>query len=205
MSIRLAILVSGRGSNLESILKAIKDGQLDARVEVVISNNPEALALHIARKYGVHAVAIDSKGMKRADHERLVLAELQQHKIDYLVLAGYMRMLNRAFLQEFKDARGFYRVINVHPSLLPAFPGANAYEEAFNAGVTESGITVHLVDEKMDNGPVLAQEKFPRLAQDTLESFKARGLSVEHRLFPFVLQKIAREGIHLPSPEVILP
>ena len=139
MSIRLAILVSGRGSNLEAILKAIKDGALDAKVEVVLSNNPAALALPVARKYGVHAVAVDNAGLKRTDHEKAVLAELSLYEIDYVVLAGYMRILSPTFLQAFKDPRGFYRVINIHPSLLPAFPGANAYEDAFNAGVRESG------------------------------------------------------------------
>lgn len=199
MPIRIAVLVSGRGSNLEAILQAIKDGQLQAQVEIVISNNPEALALPMARKYGVHAIAIDSKGMSRSQHERLVLHELSLHQIDYVVLAGYMRILTADFLQPFKDPQGFYRVINIHPSMLPAFPGADAYGDAFAAGVAESGISIHLVDEQVDHGPILAQESFARLENDTLESFKARGLEVEHRLYPSTLQKISREGIVLAA------
>lgn len=203
MSIKLAVLVSGRGSNLEAILRAIKDNELDAKVEVVISNRPEALALHVARKYGVHAVAIDQKGMTRSEHEQRILQELEPYSIDYLVLAGYMRMLSPEFLQGFKHSDGYFRVVNIHPSMLPQFPGAHAYEEAFNAGVAESGITVHLVDELMDNGPILAQEKFVRLQSDTIDEFKKRGLAVEHRLFPAVLQDLALHGVRIEQKESI--
>lgn len=204
MSIRLAILVSGRGSNMESILRAIKDGELDAKVEIVVSNNPEALALVTARKYGVHAIAVDNKGLSREEHEKRVLSELANYEIDLLVLAGYMRILTSSFLQEFKHKDDYFKVINIHPSLLPAFPGANAYEDAFKYGVLVSGITVHLADEKVDHGPILAQETFSRLENDTLESFKARGLAVEHKLYPRVLQSIAKNGIRLlPNEELI--
>ncbi len=204
MSIRLAILVSGRGSNMESILRAIKDGELDAKVEIVLSNNPEALALVTARKYGVHAIAVDNKGLSREEHEKRVLAELANYDIDLVVLAGYMRILTSNFLQQFKHKEGYFKVINIHPSLLPAFPGANAYEDAFKYGVLVSGITVHLADEKVDHGPILAQETFSRLESDTLESFKARGLAVEHKLYPKVLQSIAKNGIRLlPNEELI--
>lgn len=197
MSIRIAILVSGRGSNMESILRAINDGQLDAKVEVVISNNPAALALPTARKYGVHAVAVDNQGLSRVEHEKRVLDELSQYEIDWLVLAGYMRILTPGFLQRFKHKEGYFRVINIHPSLLPAFPGANAYDDAFKYGVRLSGITIHLADEKVDHGPILAQQSFERQDNDTLESFKQRGLAVEHKLYPAVLQSIAKHGIQL--------
>ncbi|MBX9879837.1 MAG: phosphoribosylglycinamide formyltransferase [Candidatus Obscuribacterales bacterium] len=204
MSIRLAILVSGRGSNMESILRAIKDGELDAKVELVLSNNSEALALVTARKYGVHAIAVDNKGLSREEHEKRVLSELANYEIDLVVLAGYMRILTSNFLQQFKHKDGYFKVINIHPSLLPAFPGANAYEDAFKYGVLVSGITVHLADEKVDHGPILAQETFSRLENDTLESFKSRGLSVEHKLYPRVLQSIAKNGIRLlPNEELI--
>jgi phosphoribosylglycinamide formyltransferase 1 len=195
VSLNLAIFVSGRGSNMEAILKAIKDGQLDAKVQVVISNRPDALALAIARNYGAHAVAIDNKGLTRAEHEKRILQELEFNEIDFIVLAGYMRVLSAEFLSHFKDKRGFCRVINIHPSLLPAFPGTAGYEEAFAAGVRESGITIHLVDEHIDHGPILAQVSFPRMTDDTIDSFKARGLRVEHTLYPKVLQCIAEQGI----------
>ncbi len=205
MSINIAILVSGRGSNLEAILRAIKDDKLEAKAHVVISNNPEALALHIARKYGVHAVAIASKGLSREDHERLVLEELAQYKIDFVVLAGYMRVLSPGFLQHYRDPRGFFRVINIHPSLLPAFPGVSGYDDAFHASVPHSGVTIHLVDEQVDHGPILAQETFPRLDDDTPDTFKARGLAVEHRLYPAVLQKVASDGIGILAGSTMQP
>jgi phosphoribosylglycinamide formyltransferase-1 len=197
--LKIAILVSGRGSNMESILRAIKEGHLDAKVEAVISNNPEALALPLARKYGVHAIAIDNKGLKRQEHEKMILEELEQYDLDLLVLAGYMRLLTPTFLHAFRafknrDENAYFPVVNIHPSLLPAFKGANAYEDAFAYGVHLSGVTIHLVDEEMDHGPILAQEAFPRLPEDTFADFKARGLAVEHKLYPQVLQKIAQAG-----------
>ncbi len=195
MPLKLAFMVSGRGSNLEAILAAIRRGRLSAISTIVISNNAQAKALDIAREYHVPAVAIPNTGLTRKEHERLVQAELAKHDLDFLVLAGYMRILSPAFLQRFKDVRGFYRVINIHPSLLPAFPGSSAYEDAFKAGVTRSGVTIHFVDEEVDHGLVLAQEPFERLETDTLESFKARGLAVEHRLYPAVLQMLAEGRI----------
>jgi phosphoribosylglycinamide formyltransferase-1 len=182
---------------MESILRAIRAGELDASAVVVISNNPEAPALEIARQFGIPAVAIESKGLSRQKHEQLVLEKLAEYPVDYVVLAGYMRILSAEFLTSFRHPAGYYRVINIHPSLLPAFPGKSAYEDAFAHNVRVSGITVHLVDDQVDHGPILAQEAFDRLEADTLETFKARGLAVEHKLFPAVLQRIAREGITL--------
>lgn len=197
MPIRLAVLVSGRGSNLEAILKSIKAGTLDAQVAVVLSNKPEVRALSIAGQYEVPSIVVESTGLSRPEHEARVIAELERFQIDYLVLAGYMRILSADFLKHFRDPAGYYRIINIHPSLLPSFPGTTAYDDAFAAGVTESGITVHLVDEGMDHGTVLAQAKFARLPEDTLEDFTNRGLTLEHRLFPAVLQKIACGEIDL--------
>jgi len=195
MPLKLAVLVSGRGSNLEAILKAIRNGALDATVEVVISNKPEVKALDIAREHGIKTVTIESAGVTRKEHEERVVAELQTHVIDFIVLAGYMRVLSPYFLGHFKDSAGLFKIINIHPSFLPAFPGKDAYADAFTAGVQESGITIHLVDEEVDHGPILAQRKFPRQANDTLESFKSRGLALEHVLFPEVLQRIASVGL----------
>jgi phosphoribosylglycinamide formyltransferase 1 len=195
MSLTLAILVSGKGSNMVAIMDAIESGSLDANIAVVMSNNPEAPALATARARAVHAVAVSNRGLTREAHEKLVLAELCKHKLDIVVLAGYMRVLTSEFLNNFRHPQGYFRVVNIHPSLLPAFPGAAAYEEAFDAGLQQSGISIHLVDEQVDHGMILAQESFPRLPDDTLETFRARGLAVEHRLYPQVLQRIARDGI----------
>lgn len=195
MSLKLAVLVSGRGSNLSAILDAIKCGALDASVEVVISNKPGVGALDIAKTHGVKAVVVESEGLKRVEHEDKVIGQLNKHQFDYIVLAGYMRVLTPFFLKHFRDAEGFYKIINIHPSMLPQFPGKDAYGDAFAAGVRESGITVHLVDEQVDHGPILAQRAFKRADNDTLETFKARGLAVEHELFPQVLQKLSTHGL----------
>ena len=201
MSLSLAILVSGRGSNMAAILNAIKSGALAAKVEMVISNNPDAPALEIAREHGVKTAAVSHRGMSRAEHEQAILEILCGVKVDFIVLAGYMRVLTPKFLQAFQTESGHCRIINIHPSLLPAFPGACAYDEAFAANVRISGITVHLVDEQVDHGPILAQESFPRMPEDTLETFKARGLAVEHRLLPQVLQGISERGLELLPTE----
>lgn len=185
---------------MTAILEAIAAGQLDARVSLVLSNNPDAPALQVAQARGIATITVPSKGKTREEHETEVLAALSKYEVDFIVLAGYMRVLTPFFLRAFKHAGGYFRVINIHPSYLPNFPGANAYEDAFNAGVKESGITVHLVDEQVDHGPILAQEKFQRMDDDSLESFKARGLAIEHQLYPKVLQKIAKEGIQLRAP-----
>jgi phosphoribosylglycinamide formyltransferase-1 len=195
------VLVSGRGSNLEAILKAIGDRSLAANVAVVLSNKPGVGALDIAKQHEVPCAVVENHGMSRLKHEEAVQAELNKHTFDYIVLAGYMRVLSPAFLKHYRDENGFFRVINIHPSMLPAFPGKNAYEDAFASGATESGITVHLVDEEVDHGPILAQRAFPRRADDTLETFKARGLALEHELFPQVLQKLAKNGLSAITKE----
>lgn len=201
MPIKIAIFVSGRGSNLNAIIQAVEDGRLHASIEVVVSNDPEAPALDLASQHGIETFAISHKALKRREHEDRILEHLRRYQIDYVVLAGYMRVLSPHFLKAFHDDRGYFKVINIHPSLLPAFPGTHAYRDAFEYGVKVSGVTVHLVDEKVDHGPILAQEPFPRFPDDTLESFSARGLSVEHALYPAVLEQIARSGIKLTARE----
>ncbi len=195
MSINLAVFVSGRGSNLEAILNATREGKLSANIVAVVCNEPEAGALAIAKKYDVKTIVIPSVAVSRKIHESKVLEHLSGLSIDYLVLAGYMRILSPHILNQFSDARGFNRVINIHPSLLPAFPGRTAYEDAFNYGVKVSGVTVHFVDEKVDHGPILAQESFRRLPADSLADFKARGLQVEHELYPWALEQVAKNNI----------
>ncbi|MGD9681280.1 MAG: phosphoribosylglycinamide formyltransferase [Candidatus Obscuribacterales bacterium] len=201
MPIKIAIFVSGRGSNLNAIIQAVEDGRLNASIEVVVSNDPEAPALDLASQHDIKTFALSHKTLKRREHEDKILEHLRQYQIDYVVLAGYMRVLSPHFLKAFHDDRGYFKVINIHPSLLPAFPGTHAYRDAFEYGVKVSGVTVHLVDEKVDHGPILAQEPFPRFPDDTLESFSARGLSVEHALYPAVLEQIARSGIKLTAKE----
>lgn len=197
MPLKIAVLISGRGSNLNAIIQAIADKELDAVIQTVVSNDPDAFGLTIAKQHGLETFAISHKGMKRREHETKLIEYLKTKDIDYIVLAGYMRVLSPHFLKEWKHEAGYFKVINIHPSLLPAFKGTSGYEDAFNYGVKVSGVTVHLVDEDVDHGPILAQVPFPRFPNDTLEAFCARGLSVEHALYPSVLQTIATEGIQL--------
>lgn len=197
MSLKIAVFISGRGSNLNAIIQAIADKSLDAQIQCVVSNDPEAPGLLIAEQHGIKTFGLAHKGMKRREHEEKILEHLKQYEIDFVVLAGYMRLISPEFLQHFKDDGGFYRVVNIHPSLLPSFPGVSGYEDAFNYGVKVSGVTVHLVDEELDHGTILAQVPFPRFPDDTLTTFSARGLSVEHALYPAVLQTIATEGVKL--------
>lgn len=197
MPLKIAVFISGRGSNLNAIIQAIADKELDAVIQTVVSNDPDAFGLTIAKQHGLETFAISHKGMKRREHETKLLEYLKDKDVDYIVLAGYMRVLSPHFLKEWKHEAGYFKVINIHPSLLPAFKGTSGYEDAFNYGVKVSGVTVHLVDEDVDHGPILAQVPFPRFPNDTLEAFCARGLSVEHALYPSVLQTIAKEGIQL--------
>ncbi len=194
MPLQIAILASGRGSNAKAILEAIEQKRLDAEVQCIICNVPGAGVVSLGEAAGIPTVVIPHKGLSREDHEAQVLAQLEQHAVDYLVLAGYMRIMTPQFLKPFQDKQ-HYRIVNINHSLLPAFPGTTAYEEAFQYGVKVSGVTVHFVDEKMDNGPILLQESFPRLDSDTLEDFKARGLALEHHLYPQALQLLAENKL----------
>ena len=197
MVLNLAVMVSGRGSNLGAIAQSIVDKRLDARIKLVIINNDEAKGIDVCKKYSLNYEIIEHKNLKRQDHEAKVIEKLKSHELNLIVLAGYMRVLTKDFLNSFKlDNCDLYPVINIHPSLLPAFPGSNAYEEAFNYGVKVSGITVHLVDEKVDNGLIIDQACFYRDNNDSLDDFKAKGLKVEHELYPKVLQDINKNGIY---------
>lgn len=195
MPLKIAVLASGRGSNLEAILEAVAAGRLDATVKLVLVNVASAGAIDIAKRFEVPYAVVANAGMPRKEHELKVIEELKKHDLDFVVLAGYMRVLSPQFLAEFKDSKGFFRVINIHPSLLPSFPGIRGYEEAYEYGVKVAGVTVHLVDERVDHGPILAQAAFNREVDDTLETFKARGLRIEHDLYPQVLQEIAQKGV----------
>lgn len=176
----LAILISGRGSNMESLINATRDGRIrDAQVAVVISNVADAPGLHIASQLGVETLVLDHRGKKREEHDRLTAAEIDSRKIDVVCLAGYMRLLSTWFTQECEN-----RILNIHPSLLPAFPGLAAQQQAIDHGVKFSGCTVHIVDEHLDHGPIVSQSVVPVLATDTAESLASRILVEEHRIYP---------------------
>jgi phosphoribosylglycinamide formyltransferase-1 len=178
MSRRVGILISGRGSNLAAIADSIAEGRLDAEIAVVISNRPEAEGLHLARERGLHAVFLPSQGLDREVYDRQLIADLCAARVDLVCLAGYMRVLSGHFIRQFGG-----RILNIHPSLLPAFPGLDAQHQAMRHGVKFSGCTVHFVDEGVDSGPILKQAVVPVLDNDTAESLAARILKEEHRIY----------------------
>ncbi len=172
----LGILLSGRGSNFVAIADSIDAGRIaDARIAVVISNKADAPGIAIARQRGLNAVVIPSKGKAREVHDREIVAALKQHNVDLVCLAGYMRLLSPWFVRQFPR-----RILNIHPSLLPAFPGLEAQEQAFAYGVKVSGCTVHFVDEELDHGAIIVQKTVPVLDGDDEHSLAARILEQEH-------------------------
>src|SRR5215831_11480979 len=172
----LGILLSGRGSNFIAIADSIEAGRIpNARITVVISNRADAPGIAAARERGLNVLVIPSKGKPREQHDHEVVATLKQHKVDVVCLAGYMRLLSPWFVQQFPR-----RILNIHPSLLPAFPGLEAQEQAFAYGVKVSGCTVHFVDEELDHGPIIVQKAIPVLDSDDERSLAARILEQEH-------------------------
>lgn len=183
--IRLGVLISGRGSNLGAILKAIGNDRLKARVVTVASDRPAA-GLTTAKQDGIPSTWFNRKQLGQEEFEELLVAHLQDFEVDFVVLAGFMRLLSSKFLAEFPD-----RVVNIHPSLLPAFPGVDAQKQALEYGVKVSGCTVHFVDEGMDTGPIIAQAAVPVHPDDDEESLKTRILKAEHLLYPHALNLLA--------------
>lgn len=172
----IGILLSGRGSNFVAIADSAASGRIaGARIAVVISNKPDAPGIQIARERGLNALVIPSKGRQREDHDREVVAALKEHKVDVVCLAGYMRLLSPWFAQQFPQ-----RILNIHPSLLPAFPGLEAQQQAFAYGVKVAGCTVHFVDEELDHGAIIAQKAVPVLDSDDEHTLAERILEQEH-------------------------
>lgn len=175
---RISILLSGRGSNFEAIARNVREGRLDAEIAVVISNRAEAPGLETARSLGMTALAIPSRGLEREVYDQKLIEALRQHGAELVVLAGYMRLLSPAFIREFP-----MRIVNIHPSLLPAFPGLDAQHQAFDYGVRVTGCTVHFVDEHLDHGPIILQSAVEVAADDTAETLSARILAEEHKIY----------------------
>lgn len=175
---RLAILLSGRGSNFVAIHQAIQRGDLKAEICCVISNIADAGGLTSAREFGLPAIAVPSRGLGRIEYDRLILAKLRPYDPALVCLAGFMRIISPEFLKEYPG-----RVLNIHPALLPSFPGLHAQKQALQHGVKVSGCTVHLVDEGVDTGPILLQRAVEVLGDDTEESLSARILEQEHQIY----------------------
>jgi phosphoribosylglycinamide formyltransferase-1 len=175
----IGILLSGRGSNFEAIAKNVASGKIpNARIAIVISNRTDAGGIEVAQGLGLETVVIPSKGRAREDHDREVAATLQQQSVDLVCMAGYMRLLSPWFVKQFP-----HRILNVHPSLLPAFPGLEAQEQAFAYGVKVAGCTVHFVDEELDHGPIIVQKSVPVLDSDDEHTLAARILEQEHMAY----------------------
>lgn len=186
---KIGVLCSGRGSNLASIIEAIERGEIRAEIAVVIADKADAYALERAREKGIPAVAVIYRDYaERADFERALLTELHTHGVTLVVLAGFMRILSPVFVHAYTG-----RILNIHPALLPSFPGAHAHRDVLAYGVKVSGCTVHFVDEGMDSGPIILQASVPVQEGDTEEALAARVLAQEHRIFPEAI-KLYVEG-----------
>jgi len=177
---RLAILISGRGSNMSALIDAAQSGKIpQAEVALVISDQPSAAGLQEANKCAIETLVIERRGRAREEHDKEIVAALRERQIDLVCLAGYMRILSRAFIAAYRG-----RILNIHPSLLPSFTGLDAQRQALKHGVKVAGCTVHLVDENLDGGPIIGQRVVPVREDDTVETLSARILEQEHKLYP---------------------
>ncbi len=195
----IGVLVSGRGSNLQALLDAARRGELGGAVGVVVSNVESALALQRAREAGIPAVFRDHRGRKREDFDAEIVEILRAHHVDLVCLAGFMRLLSPVFVRAFPG-----RILNIHPALLPAFPGKDAQRQAWEHGAKVSGATVHIVDEGLDSGPIVAQEAVAVLSGDTPETLAARILEVEHCLYPRAVRLMLEGRCRVEGRRVIV-
>ena len=190
---KLAVLVSGRGSNLQAIIDSIDREELDAHLSIVISNTKDAMALKRAEKHGIKTIFIDpSTYLNSKEYDKALVLKLKEFSIDLICLAGYMRILGEEVIQTFEK-----KIINMHPSLLPAFPGLNAQKQAINHGVKFSGCTVHFVDSGVDSGPIILQTVVPVYDNDDEKSLSKRILEQEHYLYPKAIKMIQENKIRL--------
>jgi len=186
---KIGILISGRGSNMVAIVDAVRSGEIPScEVSVVISDKVDAAGLEKARERGIETVVIERRGRTREEHDLEIVAELRHRGVELVCLAGYMRLLSPMFVQSFPD-----RIINIHPSLLPAFPGLDAQKQAFDAGVKVTGCTVHYVDELLDHGKIILQKEVEVCDGDTVEELSARILEQEHSLYVEAIAKIVQD------------
>ncbi len=183
---RIAILISGRGSNMIALADAVRRGSIpNAEVAIVISDQPNAAGLEGAKEREIETLVVERRGRTREEHDREIIAALHDRKIDLVCLAGYMRLLSAEFIDAYRG-----RILNIHPSLLPLFPGLNAQQQALDHGAKQSGCTVHYVDETLDGGPVIAQREVVVYEGDTVERLSARILVEEHKLYPEAVKRV---------------
>ncbi len=195
---RIAVLISGRGSNMLALADAVRDGRIPgAEIAVVISDRTGAAGIHRAAERGIETVVIERRQREREDHEREIIAALREREADLVCLAGYLRLLSPLFIEAFRG-----RVLNIHPSLLPAFPGLAAQRQALEHGVRWSGCTVHFVDETLDGGPIIEQRVVPDYDDDTEETLSARILVEEHRAYAEALARVVRRDYQIAGRRV---
>jgi phosphoribosylglycinamide formyltransferase 1 len=200
MTVKIAVLVSGRGSNLQAILNSIENERIkNAAVNVVISNRADAYALERARNHGIDAVFLDPGEYDKTGYDRAILDVLKQYDIDLLLLAGYFRLLGNEIIKDYRN-----RVMNIHPSLLPAFKGLHAQRQAFEYGVKVAGCTVHFVDEGLDSGPIILQLCVPVLPEDTEETLTDRILEQEHIIYPEAVRLFVEGKLKIEGRNVVL-
>jgi phosphoribosylglycinamide formyltransferase-1 len=195
---KLGILLSGRGSNFEAIADSVKAGRIPAEIAIVISNRADALGLESARKRGLNAKLIPSKGRVREEHDAEVVAALKDAQVDLICLAGYMRLLSPEFVRAFPN-----KILNIHPSLLPAFPGLDAQKQALDYGVKVSGCTVHFVDEHLDHGCIILQKTVPVLDSDDEHTLSARILEQEHIAYSEAVRMVVSGEIEIRDRRVV--
>jgi phosphoribosylglycinamide formyltransferase-1 len=198
--LRVGVLASGRGSNFEAILRAVEASRLPVTVAVLVSDRAGARALDIAREHGVEALVIDPREQPdREAHDKAVVAALAERRVGLVCLAGYMRLLGPLFVRRFAG-----RILNIHPALLPAFPGLHAQRQALEHGVKVSGATVHFVDEGVDTGPIVLQAAVPVREDDTEETLSARILAEEHRIYPEAIRLFAEGRLEIRGRRIVI-
>lgn len=196
----IGVLISGGGTNLQAIIDAIQRGELSATIQAVISNRPEAYGLERAQRCGIPTAVIPHKTFpSREAFETELISILRTHGVELVVLAGFMRLLSPFFIRAFP-----HRIMNIHPALLPAFPGTHAQQQALTRGVRIAGATVHFVDEEMDHGPIIVQAAVPVYPDDTEETLSARILVQEHRIYPQAIQLYAEDRLHIQGDKVLI-
>ncbi len=195
---RLVVLISGRGSNLQALVAAIRQGRLHATVAAVVSNRPDAAGLHFAVAQGFPTRVVSHVGLSRTEHSAALREVVLPFEPDLICLAGFMRLLAPPFTRTFPN-----RIVNIHPSLLPAFPGLDAQRQAFDYGVKVSGCTVHLVDDDLDHGPIVMQSVVPVLDDDTPETLAARILAAEHKTYPAAVEQLLHQPWRIEGRRVV--
>ncbi|MEK6656792.1 MAG: phosphoribosylglycinamide formyltransferase [Nitrospirota bacterium] len=198
--IRLAVLISGRGTNLQSIIDASNKGLIDAEIAIVISDKKDAYGLIRAKENNIHTLSLSPKDYKnREDFDKKVVEELNKHKVDLVLLAGFMRIVTSVLIEPFRN-----RIMNIHPALLPSFPGLDAQKQALEHGVRFSGCTVHLVEEGMDEGPIIIQAVVPVMDNDTVDSLSDLILKYEHKIYPIAIQLFAEGRLKVEGRKVLV-